>query len=144
MLAQALQLSSATGSPGENVAIEIALQSPAGREPSALQLETTIPASDLNFVDETLSAGPAAKAAGKSVNCAVKPKTEKRQTSVCILYGGQEPIHNGVIAVLRLKISPGAQLSTARIRVDQALAVSKDLKKTPIEAVETAIKIQAK
>lgn len=139
---QTLSLSRATAAPGEQVSIEISFQAPSGREPAALQWETVLPA-QLTFLDETMPAGPAAKAAGKSVTCAVKTKAGE-STSTCILYGGQEPLHNGVIAVLRLKVSPTAQSGIVRIRVGQAAAVSKDLQKTPLDPVEAAIKIQTK
>ena len=142
LFGQALHLSSATASPGERVTIEISFKSPRGTEPSALQWETTIPSAQLAFLDDSMTAGPAAQAAGKSVNCAVKTKTGEAHTSVCILYGGQDSIHDGVVAILRLKIPPDARPGTARIRVDQGLAVSKDLKRYPLDPAESVVKVR--
>jgi hypothetical protein len=141
---QTLHLSSASASPGEQVTIEISFQSPPGKEPSALQWEATIPSTQLDFVEQSMAPGPAAQAAGKSVSCALKTPASGTRTSVCILYGGLEPIHNGVVAVLRLHISREAKPGTARIRVDQGLAVSKDLKKVVLDPVEAVVKIRAK
>ena len=125
--------------------IKISFHSPPGKEPSALQWETTIPSAQLSFLDESMAAGPAAQTAGKSVNCAVKTtKTADSQTSLCILYGGREPVHDGVVAVLRLKILREATPGIALVRVDQALAVSKDLKRFPLDPKETAVKIRPK
>ena len=124
--------------------IETSFQSPSGKEPSALQWEATIPATQLDFVDQNLGPGPAAQAAGKSVSCAQKTPSNEARTSVCILYGGQESIHDGVVALLRLNISREAKPGTARIRVDHGLAVSKDLKKVLLDPVETVVKIRAK
>src|SRR2546425_3124994 len=63
---QSLRLSSAAGSPGGRVAIELSLESPAGKEPAALQWETSVPAAKLSLMDENPLAGPAAQKAGKS------------------------------------------------------------------------------
>src|SRR6266436_5902083 len=127
LFGQSLHLSPTRASPGMQVSINVSLTSPGGKEPpSALQWETTIPIALMGFVDENLSPGPEAQAAGKSVSCRVRSKTATTQTSTCILYGGREPIRNGLVAVLRLKISPDASPGSARIRIDQAIAVLKD------------------
>jgi Cohesin domain len=145
LFGQKLQLSSVAASPGERASIEISFNSAPGEEVSALQWETTIPSAQLNFLDETAAPGPAAQAANKSVNCALKnTKSGGTLTSVCILSGGQEPIHNGVIATLLLKVLPETAAGSVRIHVDQALAVSKDLKRFPVDPVETTITIRPK
>src|SRR6185369_4038188 len=99
------------------------------QRPSILQWETTIPTAQLSFLEESVAPGPVAQATGKVVSCSVKAKTANHQTSACILYGGLEPILDGVVAVLRLKILQEATPKTASVHVDSALAVSKDLKR---------------
>jgi len=138
---QALHLSPAKGSPGETVAIEISLEAPAGKEPSALQWEIVIPAGQLSFLDEVASAGRAAHTAGKAVSCGVKTQTAPVHTALCILYGGLGAIPNGVVAVLRLKVNSDAPPGASRITIDHGLAVSKDLKQVAIGAGETVVKI---
>jgi hypothetical protein len=142
--AQTLQLSSAAASQGASVAIEVSLESSKGKEPLALQWETAIPSTQLSLIDNALLAGPAARASGKSVTCAVKAESRGTTTFVCVLAGGQEPIQNGVIAALRLGISPDARIGPARIRIANALAVSRAQKELPINATETVVSIRTK
>jgi hypothetical protein len=129
---------------GSRVSIQISLSSPSGAEPSSMQWETTVPAAQLALTDENLPPGPAAKSAGKTVSCKLKTKTAATHTWICVLFGGQEPIPNGVIAVLRLRILPDARLGPSRIRVDQGLAVTKDLKRVNLDAAETVVTIRGK
>src|SRR5215831_2225119 len=73
---QTLGLSSPSGSPGNRVAIEISIKIPSTKEPpSTLQWDATLPSAQLSFLEGGTIAGPAAQAAGKSVNCVVKAKT---------------------------------------------------------------------
>jgi hypothetical protein len=140
---QALQLSPASASPGERVAIQLSLKSPGGQEPSALQWDATVELARLSPFEEN-APGPAAQAAGKSLGCALKTKTPKDYTSVCILYGGTNPVRNGVIAILYLQIAPDAQPGSCRIRIDHGLAVLKDLKRVPLDPVETVLTVREK
>jgi hypothetical protein len=144
LFAQTLQLSSASAaaSRGARVVIEISLKSPQGKGPAALQWEATIPTTELSLIDKEIAIGPAAQQAGKSVSCAVKGRTDKTLTSVCILAGGQQQIQNGVIATLMLKVPQEAPVGPARIRVERAIAVSKDVTEVPIKPTETVVSIR--
>jgi hypothetical protein len=139
--AQTLQLSSAAASRGTRVVIEISLKSPQGKEPAALQWEATIPTPELSLIDKEIAIGPAAKEAGKLVTCAVKRKTDKALTSICILAGGRQQIRNGVIARLMLTVSKEAPIGPARIRVERAVAVSKDVAEVPIMPIDTVVSV---
>jgi hypothetical protein len=140
--AQTLQLSAAAASRGANVEIKISLKSPPGKGPAAVQWEAIIPAAQLSLSDVAI--GPAAREAGKSVSCAVKGRTESTLTSVCILAGGRQELPSGPIALLRLRVSPQASLGAARIRVERAIAVSKDATEVPMKPVETVVSVRAK
>jgi hypothetical protein len=143
--AQTLKLSSSAGSPGNQVSVNISLASPRGQEqPSTLQWELAIPADKLTLLDDNPQPGPETKSAAKSVTCRTKTKADNAQTYICLVFGGREPIHDGVIAILQLKIAADANLGSARIRIDQALAVTKDLKRTTIPAVEGVVTIRRK
>jgi len=144
LFAQTLQLSSTAASRGARLIIEISLKSPQGKEPAALQWEATIPTAELSLVDQQIAVGPAAKEAGKSVTCAVKGKPDKTLTSVCILAGGQQQIQNGVIALLMLKVPEGAPIGPARIQVEGAIAVSRDVIEVPMKPIETVVSIRGK
>jgi hypothetical protein len=141
--AQSLKLRGVIGRPGEPVLIEFSVKSPPGREPSALQWETIIPSDQLTPLEESVP-GPAARAAGKALSCAVKEKTAVDYTSVCLLYGGRERIRNGVVAVLRLRLSPDAKSGSFRIRVAESVAVLPDAKRIPMEGVETVVTVRSK
>jgi hypothetical protein len=144
LFAQTLQLSSTAASRGTRVVIEISLKSPQGKEPAALQWEATIPTAELSLIDKEIAIGPAAKEAGKSVTCAVKGKTDKALITVCILAGGQQQIQNGVIALVMLKVPPEAPIGPARVRVERAIAVSRDLREVPIKPIDTVISVLEK
>ncbi len=144
LFGQSLRISSAKASRGERVTLQIFLTSPAGHEPLALQWETSFPADQLISVESGASLGPAARAAGKNVTCAAKPKAGAISGAKCILIGGQQPIRNGMIARLRFRVLPDAPGGSARVRVDQAVAVFKDLQQTPVAVAEAAVKIRSK
>ena len=95
------------------------------------------------LLEENL-AGPAARAAGKNLSCVVKSKTETIYTTVCMLYGGQERIRNGVVARMRVRLAAEAREGDIRIGVANALAVLPDAQRIPIEPVETSIRIRKK
>ena len=143
-IAQSLRLSLGAGPPGGTAEIEIILHSPRGKEPAAVQWEASIPAGQLNFADTIASAGGAARAAGKSVNCAAKGESDDSRTALCILSGGEQPIQDGVIAVLRLAIHTRTHRGSYRVRIDHGLAVSKDLRQTVLNPVETLVVVRAR
>jgi hypothetical protein len=139
--AQSLQLSRPTARPGEPFVIEFSLKSPAGREPSALQWERIVPTDSLTPLEENIP-GAAAHTAGKTISCAVKTKTPADYTSVCLLYGGQERIRDGVVAILRLWLSADAKPGTFRIRIAEPMAVLPDAKRIPMAPVETVVTVR--
>jgi hypothetical protein len=138
-----LSLAPAAGAPGNKVAIEISLKSPKGREPSTLQWQTTVPLTKVGLLEET-SPGTAAEKSGKSVNCAVKSKTAETYTTMCILYGADSAVHDGVVAVLRLTLAADAEPGSFRVRIGEVLAVYKDLKRVPMDPAETTVTIRHK
>lgn len=139
---QTLRLSPASGRQGERVAIEISLKSAPGKEPQVLQWETTIPAAQLSFVDDDMSAGPAAQAAGKSFACALKTNAAGTRTSLCILAGGLQQIQNGVVALLWLRILPQAPIGPVQVRTERGIAVMKGLKEVPLPPEETVVVVR--
>jgi hypothetical protein len=131
--------------PAQQVSIDLTLISRPGQElPSTLQWEITTSTDQLTLIAEKPIPGPAAQTAGKSVSCRVTSKSGSTETSACMLYGGREPIPNGVVAVMRLSVAPDAQPGRSRIRLDKGLAVMKDLKKIPLKTAETVVTIRRK
>jgi hypothetical protein len=142
--AQTLRLSSPAVSRGAPVSIEISLKSPKGKRPTAVQWEAIISTSELSLIDKDMAIGPAAQEAGKSVACQVKAQNGRTLTFACILAGGQQQIQNGVIALLRLRVSPEAPIGPTRVRVERGIAVSRDLVEARMKPVETVVSIRAK
>lgn len=142
LLGQNLRLSSAAASRGDQIGVELSLESPGGKEPLALQWETKIPIAQISLIDDKVLTGSTAAEAGKTLTCAVKEKTAETSILRCILAGGQKPIPDGAIAMFRLKISTNAKIGSSSIRVEQPIAVSKDLKQIPLDDVETIIVIR--
>jgi hypothetical protein len=146
LLAQTLEFSSAGAPGGGRVTLEVALRSPAGKAPLALQWETTIPAGQLSLVDRNLPPGPALQATEKSLNCSVrvaKTKGSAEFTSVCIIAGGLAPIPDGVVALLRIQVAPDAPTGFHRLRVE-GIAVARDLKETPLKVTEPVVTVREK
>jgi hypothetical protein len=141
LLGQSLRVSSGSGAPGERLAIEIALDSPSGKQPLALQWETGFPDEALELEATGPVAGPAAGAAGKSLTCAKKGAADGLAKWTCILAGGQMPIGNGVVAVLRFEIHAHARAGSRPVVVDNVLGVSAALKKEPISGAEGAVTV---
>jgi len=135
--AQALRASQANADSPGTVRIEIALRSPRGKEPAALQWNLAIPTQRLTFPDAIAAAGPAARSAGKLVNCAARAA----DLAICVVSGGQERIPNGVVAVLRLAVAPHTPRGTAQIRIDGGIAVFPDLSHIALGAVTKTIRI---
>lgn len=77
--------------------LSINIDSPEGKEPVALQWEISVPPA-VAITTADIKVGKAAEAAGKSLTCAMKTKTQRASRYACILVGGQGPIKNGPIA----------------------------------------------
>jgi hypothetical protein len=141
LLGQSVRVSSGSGAPGEKLAIEIVLDSPSGKEPLALQWEAGFPGEALKLDRTGPVAGPAAGAAGKSLTCAEKGAAHGLSKWACILAGGQKPIGNGVVAVLRFEIEAHAHAGSRPIVVDHVLGVSAALKKEPMSGAEGSVTV---
>jgi hypothetical protein len=132
-----LDVSSGAGTPGENVAIEISVVSPAEPGVSTLKWETTFPAQLLQ-IDGLPEAGPAATKAGKSLTC----RKAQTYSYVCILAGGSESLGAGTVAVFHFKIHPEARPGTSIIRTAHVEAVSAKLDAVPLLPTEGQIEIK--
>jgi hypothetical protein len=139
---QALQLTSASASPGDTVTLEISFHSSPGKEASALQWETAIPSDKLAFVSDTIALDERVQKAGKSIQCVAQiAKAPNVRTLTCVLFGGRDSIPESAIATLALKIRRDATPDKAQVRLDHAAAVTKDLKRLPLEPAEATVTI---
>src|SRR5260370_24068596 len=122
---QALQVSSASGVPGEKVELVISLDSPAGSAPVALQWEIIFPVQILEDGGNGPETGRAASDSGKSLTC----NRRRPYSYVCILVGGPKPVANGPIAIVHFKIRTEARAGTTVVRIEKAEAAPANLQK---------------
>jgi hypothetical protein len=126
---------------GASGTLLLTLQSPSGRAPVALQWEFTFPQNvAVDLAD--IVAGSAAESAEKSLTCrAFEKKKDSSAGSVygCILAGGQRPIPNGPVAIVRYQVPAEIRQIAGKVQVGKALGVTADLKKIEIENAQAGI-----
>ena len=104
IFSQSLALSSSSAEPGGTVNLQLALNSPAGKEPSSLQWTFSYPASGLSNV--SVQSGPTATQAGKSVSCAGSAGTYN-----CLIAGlNGTKIPNGIVATATAVVQQSATI----------------------------------
>ena len=119
-LAQAvvLNLSPASGTPGDTVSMELSLIGDA--RPGGLQWSMSYSAMDLIFQDA--EPGPSATAAGKSIQCGVGAGM-----TTCLMVGlNRNTIPAGVLATLTLAIPPDSSANSAIVKLSGVAATSVD------------------
>jgi len=137
-----LTLSSATAAPGSVAEVQLALESPAGEEPQALQWELSYPSPKLGIEEGDLAAGSVAGAAGKSLACAGRVESAAEYIYRCIVAGGLQVIPNGTVATIHFHVRPHAEPGDATVRIANAMAVTKDGKEHIIQPNQTNVTIR--
>lgn len=123
LFGQTLRVSSSSGKPGDKIAVEIFLDSPATQTPSTLKWEIVFPARLLEM-EGAPEVGTAAKDAGKSLTCT----QHESYAQVCILAGGHKAITNGPIASFSFRIRSDAHSGSANVSVGKVEAITPDFK----------------
>jgi hypothetical protein len=122
----------------------IAIDSPQGKGPAALQWEFSVPpAIAIKTADITI--GEAGEAAKKSLTCATKvtkPATQRRTRYICVLAGGQSPIGNGPIAKVQYRAQWDVKGAPIRVAIENVLGASADLKRISIPNLDVIINIR--
>src|SRR5262245_35018489 len=142
--AQILLLPPSVVTHGASATLLLTLQSPPGKAPSALQWEVTFPeevAVDL----EDIIAGSAAQSGEKLLTCRAFEKTKDAAPGSvygCILAGGEKPIPNGPVAIVRYRVPAEIRRIAGKVRVGKAIGVTANLKKIEIEDVQAAIVVK--
>ncbi len=136
--AQELTVAPAHGAPGDEVRIDISIESPAGKAPVILKWETVFPSQLLDVLGDGLDLGTAAKDSGKSITCAM----QKPYSYTCILFGGLKSLNNGVIATLRVKLHTDARPGVTGVRVQNTEAAGEDLKRFILKNAEGPVDIR--
>jgi len=128
-----LRLSPRQPSGTEIAVVEISLESPKGKEPTALQWEMTIAGAGLTFVQDVLPVSADSLSPGKAIRCGSRRASKKAQTSFCMLMGGVEPIPAGRIARIQLTGPAPAEARSVQVQLDQIIAVYKDLRRIALK-----------
>ena len=96
-----LALSSGVAALDGSVTLNLALTSPAGNQPAALEWTFAYPAANVVLIAAV--PGPAAVAAGKLVSC-----SSGTGTLTCVAYGvNSTTISNGTVAIVSLVVAAG-------------------------------------
>ncbi len=137
-LGQVLHVSSVASAPGERVRIEIWLDSAAATAPSALKWEVVFPAQLLELEGDGPEIGGAAMESGKSLSCSGR----KPYSYACTLFGGQNPVANGLIAIFHFKLRTTAGAGTSAVRIEKAKAITADSKELTLSSAEGTVTIR--
>lgn len=135
---QVLHVSSVTGAPGEEVRLQISLDSATERALTSLKWEFVFPAQLLELEGDGPEIGGAAKDSGKSLTCTAK----KPYSYICILSGGRNLVANGPIAILHFKIRAEAGSGPTAVRIERAEAVTVDSKELTLNNAEGTVTIR--
>ena len=131
----ALGISSGSGGPGSTLALSVNLTA-AAISPAAI--EWTLGYSSADFSSASITAGPAAAAANKSIAC-----NNTVGLTTCMLWGmNATPISNGVIATVALTISNATTNPTSPLQLSNIIAADPDANSLPASSASGSVMIQ--
>jgi hypothetical protein len=143
LFAQTLQIVPSTAPRGGAGSLLITLTSQARKEPVALQWKIML-GTEVTAAAEDIVAGDAATTADKAVVCA--PVTgQESLTYSCILAGGQKPIANGTIFLVKYRVKQKAAPQIVVVRISDGIAVleqASQVQKMNLAPVEGTITIR--
>ena len=142
--AQSLSIPPSTVTRGASGSLLLTLESPPGKAPAALQWEFTFPPNVVVDLAD-IAAGSSAESAQKALTCRSIEKTKDAgQGSVygCILAGGQKPIPNGPVAVVRYRVPLEIRQIAEKVRVGKAIGATADLKRVEFEGAQAVITVK--
>jgi hypothetical protein len=123
LVAQTLQIMPSTAAPGKSGSLVTQLDSPAGKEPVALQWTINL-GTELTVAAADIVVGDTAGAAGKSVTCAAVAKASQPGLNyICILVGGVRPIANGRIFQVKYQVKQTTTPQILKVHVYDCLGV---------------------
>jgi hypothetical protein len=139
---QGLTVAVSPASPGDSTAIALLFESAKDRQIIALQWDLELPAAVLSVEENMITAGEAALQAGKSVQCAGRRnKNVEAYVYRCILSGGQQPLNDGWLAVMRATVAAAPKPGKHSIRLTRILAVNASRTQSALKNTQAAITI---
>ena len=131
---QTLQVQPESAADGHSGTVVIRLESPAGKEPLALQWELEFAATALHLDLTNPAAADTAKTAGKSVACSLVAREKiDRFRYRCIMAGGVSVIASGPIVTIPYAAEQNGKPGRYPFRLKNGLSVGKDLKKEKLK-----------
>jgi len=128
---------------GKAGSVSIRLASPAGKKPAALQWDLFFIPRQISIQDNDWALGDAANAAGKKLTCVRQLRKNPETYSYrCLVAGGEKPIGDGVVAVLKISVPQGAAGGQAELRLENALGASREAGSLRIEPTRGDVKIR--
>ena len=142
--AQSLTIPPSLVTRGSYGSLLLTLSAPPGKAPVALQWEFTFPPNvTVELAD--IGAGSAAESAKKNLTCiALKGTKEAGKSSAfaCILAGGQKPLPDGPIAIVRYSVPKEIREIPEKVQVGKVMGATADLKSVQIESAQAAIVVK--
>lgn len=132
-----LRISPVAGAPGEQVSVEVSIESPPGRKPVSLQWRVVVPDQVLELADTGPERGRAATGSEKLLTCS----RLKNYVYACSLDGGQQLIADGPIAVFHFKIRTEAPSTAAALRLEEAEAAGPDGRRSRLSSAEGTVTV---
>ncbi len=130
-----IAVGSGAATPGSGVTVPVTLTTTGAPQPSGLQWTMAYSSADVSIV--TVSAGPNATAAGKSVTCSSLPGS-----TTCVAYGmNSNVVSDGTLASVTFTIASGAVDTSAPIQVTGVMAADTSGGSIPGTGVTGAITI---
>lgn len=109
-----------SGSAAEGTSATLVLTLSGNETPASLQFKLTFRPVDFTLVE--VAAGPAAKAAGKSVDCRVS-----RGSVTCLIWGmNSSALNNGIVAVVKATLSRESSQAARAIAVEETSGSTHD------------------
>jgi hypothetical protein len=135
---QTSRVSSVTKAPGDKLTLDIAANSQPANAPIALKWEVVFPAQVMEMDADATEVGSAAMESGKSLQCTARAPYRY----ACVLSGGQNPIADGLIAILHFKIRTTAEARSTTIRIEGAESTTVAAKKFTLNNTEAIVIIR--
>ena len=133
---QTITVSPATVEKGSANIFRIEFKPRSDKPVVALQWEMT-PPRGIQIEAAGVVSGTATDAAGKSVHC-----SSRDASCICILAGGNQPLKEGPIVIVKFTAANDAPLGAGIIRIRKIQGVSPDLQALPIAEANATITVR--
>lgn len=140
--AQSLKMASVSAQKGQVGTLLLAISSPDGKAPAALQWDIAYPAPKIGIGEKDIIAGGAAESSGKELTCAGRPQNAETYVYRCVLAGGTKTIPNGTVAIIKFQVRPTTLSGPVTVEVRNVEGASTQASKVEVSAVQADINVR--